>query len=164
MSVWSIIFPNKRFFPPPSKHSWQYFTLQILYCYGWISYVLLPILDWNTWIIPNEIRLFIGVPIIVFGWLFAIWGGATVGVKNTVGLENGFVLKGPYLYTRNPQYLGNICLLTGMALIANSLYVAIINVLLSLLWFIVPFSEEIWLEEKYGEKYKQYKEQIPRFL
>ena len=71
-------------------------------------------LDWNTWVIPYEIRVFIGVPITIIGALLLTWGIVTLGIKNTYGLREGFILSGPYRYTRNLQYLGDMILFIGI--------------------------------------------------
>ncbi len=162
--VWSIIFPEKRIWPPPKKWSWQYSTTWGLFYVAFISNILLLVLDWNTWLIPEEIRFLIGVPVAVIGALLVTWGIATLGIKNTYGLKNGFILNGPYRYTRNPQYLGDIILFVGMSLISNSLYFLVVHILMILVFLFTPFAEEMWLEEQYGEEYRNYKRNTARFL
>ena len=43
----------------------------------------------------------------------------TVGWKNTSGLKGGFVSDGPYRFTRNPQYVGDIVFFIGVGVIAT---------------------------------------------
>ncbi|MFC1766836.1 methyltransferase family protein [Planctomycetota bacterium] len=162
--VWSIAFPKKRIWPPPKKLSWQYPTTWILFHVPFILNVLLMVLDWNSWVIPHEIRFHIGIPFLVIGVLLATWGFTTLGEKNNHGLKNGFVPIGPYRYTRNPQYLGMIIAFTGISLISNSLYVATVHLLMILVYLFAPFTEEVWLEEQYGDEYKKYKTSTARFL
>ena len=71
-------------------------------------------LDWNTWVIPYEIRVFIGVPITIIGALLVTWGIVTLGIKNTYGLREGFILSGRYRYTRNLHFLGDMVLFIGI--------------------------------------------------
>jgi protein-S-isoprenylcysteine O-methyltransferase Ste14 len=92
------------------------------------------------------------------------WGIITLGLENTHGRRGGFITGGPYRFTRNPQYLGDIVLLIGLMLIANSVAVIVINLLIILSFILMPFAEEIWLEEQYGEAYLQFKARTPRFL
>ena len=162
--VWSIVFPEKRIWPPPKKWSWQYSITWTLFYVAFISNALLVVLDWNTWVIPYEIRYFIGVPVTIVGALLVTWGMTTLGIKNTYGLKNGFVLNGPYRYTRNPQYLGDMILFIGISLISNSLYVAVVHLLLILVFLITPCAEEVWLEKQYGEEYIKYKRNTARFF
>ena len=162
--AWSILFPEKRIWPPPQKKSWQCSATWGFFYVAFISNFLLLLLDWNTWIIPDEIRFIIGIPITIIGALLVTWGIVTLGIKNTSGLREGFILSGPYRYTRNPQYLGDMIFFIGISLISNSLYFLIVHLLMILVFMFTPFSEEVWLEKQYGEKYKNYKKNTARFL
>ena len=88
----------------------------------------------------------------------------TLGLKNTLGLRDKFVVSGIYCFTRNPQYLGDIFFLLGIALVANSLYVFVVHLLAMLVFLFTPFSEELWLENQYGNPYKDYKKSTARFF
>jgi protein-S-isoprenylcysteine O-methyltransferase Ste14 len=162
--AWSIVLPEKRIWPPPKKWSWQYSTTWGLFYVAFISNALLVVLDWNTWVIPYEIRFLIGIPITVIGALLVTWGIVTLGIKNTYGLRNGFILSGPYCYTRNPQYLGDMILFIGIGLVSNSLYVAVVHLLMIVVFLFTPFTEEVWLEKQYGEEYRNYKKNTARFF
>lgn len=162
--VLSIGLPQKRVWPPPRKRSWQYVTTWALFYMAFLSNALLVLLDWNMWIVPNEIRFFIGIPVMIIGGLLVTWGIMDLGITNTYGLRDDFVQSGPYRYTRNPQYLGDMILFIGISLISNSLYVLVVHVLMIVVFMFAPFCEETWLEAQYGEEYKRYKEQTTRFL
>jgi len=164
ITVWSIVMPKKRIWPPPSSKSWQYYVYWGLFYIGIGLDVLMLFLSWNTWLIPAEIRYYIGLPLSLVGSLFSIWAIATLGIKNTYGLKEGFVAIKPYKITRNPQYVGDIVLLFGLILWSNSLLLTIIFLLTILIFILMPFSEELWLEEKYGEQYLAYKQKHSRFL
>ena len=125
---------------------------------------MLAFLTWDTWSISSEIRLFIGIPISIIGGMLVTWGIFTLGIANTYGSRNGFINNGPYRYTRNPQYLGDITLFVGLSLVVNSLYVAIPLLLLAITFFITPLSEESWLYDQYGDEYLKYKSGTSRFL
>jgi protein-S-isoprenylcysteine O-methyltransferase Ste14 len=126
--------------------------------------VSLLVLDWNIWIISKPVRFFVGIPVLVIGSLLVSWGFATLGIKNTSGIKNEFVIIGPYRSTRNPQYLGDVILFAGITLLSNSLYLTIVHVLGEIVFLITPLAEEEWLEQQYGERYIQYKKATPRFL
>ena len=76
----------------------------------------------------------------------------------------GFVSSGPYTFTRNPQYVGDIALFVGVSVIANSLLLWITHLLLALVFLVAPLAEEPWLEEQYGEEYREYMNRVRRFL
>ena len=161
--VWSILAPRHRIWPPGAV-SWKlYLSWTVFYLVVGLA-VALMILDWNTWSIPPEIRFGIGVPLAALGLGLVSWGIRTLGLKNTHGVRDRFILDGPYRFTRNPQYLGDIILLAGIILIVNSVLLAVVNLLIILSFILMPLSEEPWLEEQYGEEYLQYKSRTPRFL
>ena len=162
--LWSIFFSSKRIWPPPSKQSWQYKIYWYLFYIGILLDVILTFQEFNIWIIPNEIRYFIGIPLVLIGTSILGFGIYILGIKNTYGLKNGFIDKTPYKFTRNPQYLGDIILIIGLILFINSLNLTVLFLLTIIIFIIMPFSEEIWLEEKYGNEYIKYKNKTSRFI
>jgi len=163
-SIWSVALPKKRIWPPPHRRSWQYILTWICFYLVFILNAALFILDWNSWIFNDGIRLVLGIPLSVVGGLLVSWGVLTLGAGNTYGLKGGFVSTGPYLFMRNPQYLGDMILFIGLSIIANSSYLCITHALLILDFAITPLSEETWLEDQYGEAYMTYKRNTSRFL
>jgi len=93
-----------------------------------------------------------------------IWGVQTLGTRNTSGLAEGFIKSGPYRFTRNPQYLGDMILFISLSIIANSALVWITHILLILVFAIAPLAEEDWLKVQYGDKYYSYLASTSRFL
>lgn len=72
---------------------------------------------------------------------------------------------GPYSFSRNPMYLLELSFWLGWGLFYGSLPV-LLGFLLWLVMFnflIVPY-EERYLETRFGEAYRQYKEMVPRWL
>ena len=163
-ALWSVAFPEKRTWPPPEKRSWQHALTWACFCIAFLCNAALIILDWNSWVMKDEVRLLLGIPLAIIGALLVSWGVATLGVSNSSGLKGGFVLDGSYRYTRNPQYLGDMLLFIGLSLITNSLFLWITHVLIILVFMITPLAEEVWLEEQYGEEYREYKRGTSRFL
>ena len=104
-----------------------------------------------------------GIPLALLGGLLAGWGMVTAGWKNSSGVRDGFVSSGPYRFTRNPQYVGDIVFFLGVSVIANSLLLWITHLLITLVFVVVPLAEEPWLEEQYGEKYREYRGRVRRF-
>ena len=163
-TVWSVAVPDRRIWPPPYRLSWQHslsWACFLVVC--GISAALL-LLDWNSWVFHGDLRLIIGVPVTLIGGLLGAWGVVTLGVTNSSGLKAGLVLSGPYRFTRNPQYLGDIILCVGVGIIANSLLLWIAHALLILVFAIAPLAEEPWLEAQYGPVYRRYRREVSRFL
>ena len=161
---WSILMPEKRIWPPPGKKTWQYLITWILFYLVFGLNTLLIFFDWNTWIFNHPVRFILGIPLITTGSLLFSWGIHTLGTLNTSGVKASFIQTGPYQFTRNPQYLGDMVMFIGLSIVTNSLYLWITHLLLILVFILTPLAEEKWLEEQYREQYLQYKNQSARFL
>ncbi len=75
------------------------------------------------------------------------------------------VVRGPYRYVRNPMISGVIFILLGEALLLESLPHAVwaaLFITVNLIY--IPFLEEPQLEARFGEPYRRYWQQVPRFL
>jgi len=162
--LWSVAVPEKSIWPPPSKRSWQHTSTWILFYLVFGLNSLLIVFDWNTWMFDDPLRFIVGAPFIIIGSLLLIWGIHTLGVKNTSGLSDGFVYDGPYRFTRNPQYLGDMMLFVGLSIVSNSFMLWITHVLLIIIFTITPLAEEDWLKDQYGDTYRSYFEGTSRFL
>ena len=161
--IWSILIPQRRIWPP-GEVSWKFFLSWGTFYLGVGLVVALIVLDWNAWTIPPEVRFGIGLPLAALGLGLAAWGISTLGLANTHGVLDGFILSGPYRITRNPQYVGDIIMIAGIILIVNSVLVAAVSLIIIFSFVLLPIAEEPWLEEEYGEEYLRYKTQTPRFL
>jgi protein-S-isoprenylcysteine O-methyltransferase Ste14 len=93
-----------------------------------------------------------------------MWAIRTLGLHASQGLEGRLVEQGPYRFTRNPQYVADIAMLAGFAILSNSI-LALFTSLLGMVWFVLaPYTEEPWLRERYGANYDVYMSKVPRFL
>jgi len=162
-AVWCIAMPGRRIYPMQTKGVWFY-AMWLLFWLIFAANGAIVVLDWNSGPWSSGLRLFVALPVALLGCAFVTWGIATLGVRNTSGLRDGFVARGPYLISRNPQYVGDILLFAGIAIAANSELALITHVLTSLLFVLAPLAEELWLEGEYGEDYCAYRREVPRFL
>lgn len=160
----TLRWPRLGVWPPPGRQSWQFWfiwSLAIVYIAGITA---IGILDWGTFWLQHWSRFLVGGPLVVVGNWLGLWGVLTLGSHQSLGLAGQLVTSGPYRYTRNPQYLGDILLLAGLILITNSL-LFLVTALMGILWFaLAPLAEEPWLRNQYGESYVEYCRRVPRFL
>ena len=160
----SVLRPERRVWPPPGRDSWQFWFVWLLIVFVYLGIAGLVVLDWNSFVFPDWLRYFVGLPLFAAGLFLAFSGLAGLGTHNSAGLSGEFVANGLYRYSRNPQYLGDILNLVGLALLSNvgsAVLPCLLGVLLYSLW---PLSEEPWLRERFGAAYERYCRQVPRFL
>jgi protein-S-isoprenylcysteine O-methyltransferase Ste14 len=162
-AVWCIAFPARRIYPMTSPNAW-YYLMWGLFGLVFGSNLAFVFLDWNSGVWTSGLRFWLALPVAFLGGALVTWGIATLGVRRTSGLAEALVARGPYLITRNPQYVGDFFLFVGIAMLANSGVVAVTHVLTGLVLLLAPFAEEPWLEQQYGEGYLAYRRAVPRYL
>lgn len=121
------------------------------------------ILDWQGAALPVWIQACGGISWLA-GMILAVMAVTCLGVINTTGNSSGLVIKGPYRWTRNPQYLGMMVALIGWGLMTGSILTLITGGMAWIPLCLVPRTEEPWLLERYGAAYQEYLQSVPRFL
>lgn len=118
---------------------------------------------------PTFCKIIFGSVIALIGEIIRIWSMGYLGGSSrtrTVGGEF-LVMSGPYAYTRNPLYLGNLLLSVGLLICFWAFMPYLISILL-LLFFIQYYAiirvEEEFLEKKFSEAYLSYKNRVPAFF
>lgn len=160
----TLLVPRIRVWPPPRRRSWQYLFTWGLTLVSFAGILVLGFLDWNSFVLEHCLRVPIGFGLILSSIVLVLWAVRTLGVHASQGLGGTLVIDGPYGFTRNPQYVADIGMLAGFAVLSNSLY-AWITCLLGMAWFFMaPFTEEPWLRENFGAEYDLYIKSVPRFL
>lgn len=156
--------PDFQFWPPPSHRSWQFFTAWLLAALVFVSFFFVGLLDFNSSFLHVWIRFPVCILLHILATIIGSWAFASFGLRATIGLGDELITKGPYRYSRNPQYLTDILHIMCFMVITNSWMTWIIGVLGIVLNILAPFTEEPWLEAKFGEEYLEYKEKVPRFF
>ncbi len=119
---------------------------------------------------PTTESMVVGFVIALSGELFRYWGVAYAGSETrTTGSVGGtyLVVSGAFAYVRNPLYLGNILLYTGVGIMSNALFPYL--QIVAIIWFYIQYriiidSEEKYLDAAFGEKYESYKKSVPRLI
>lgn len=153
-----------RVWPPPGRRSWQFWLMWSLLWTALIGLVSLGLVEWDSWIFGDWVRYSVGAVLLVGGLALVGWGVTSLGIQATSGLNGHLVVEGPYRFSRNPQYVGEVIWLVGYAVLANSALVLICAGVGSALFLIVPFTEEPWLREHYGDAFDQYAARVPRYV
>ena len=119
---------------------------------------------------PNYPFWLCGFFLILFGELIRFWAvryaGGRTRTKN-VG-ANLLCTSGPYSRTRNPLYIGNLIIYTGVVLFSGGVHM-IQFLILVIVYFTFQYSMIISLEEQrllklFGQSYANYKNHVPRII
>jgi protein-S-isoprenylcysteine O-methyltransferase Ste14 len=74
------------------------------------------------------------------------------------------VASGPYRYMRNPMYVAGVLIIGGLAFALASDWTLVMLVPTAVvLHYGVVLREERYLERKFGDPYRQYREAVPRY-
>jgi len=99
------------------------------------------------------------------GWTVAMFRSRGEGTLAPWDPTRRLVIVGMYRYVRNPMISGVLCALLGEAVLLGSLAVLIWFAVFFLLNAVyIPLSEERGLEQRFGDEYRRYKENVPRWL
>lgn len=72
---------------------------------------------------------------------------------------------GIYAIVRNPLYIGNFFMFTGLVIVFSNVFaVLVFTLFLILQYYFIILSEENFLKQKYGESYETYCSQVRRIL
>ena len=108
---------------------------------------------------PNYYSLLSGFGFYLLGMLLRAWSSGHL--KKEVELTTS----GPYRYTRNPLYLGNLLMGMGVVAAARSWGVLIVIGLYFLVFYpAIILREKEKMRELYPEQYRDYSAQVPLLL
>ena len=118
------------------------------------------------WALPFLIAAsLIASGLVLFGWTVRLFAGAGQGTLAPWDPTQRLVVAGPYRHVRNPMISGVLAVLLGEAALFGSwpLFVWFL-VFLALNQVYIPLSEEPGMERRFGEEYRRYARNVPRWL
>lgn len=75
------------------------------------------------------------------------------------------VMRGPYRISRNPMYLGLGLFQIGLGLLLNNLWVSLLTFPAWIaVQYIAIIPEEAYLEQRFGDQYRQYRATVRRWI
>jgi protein-S-isoprenylcysteine O-methyltransferase Ste14 len=102
-----------------------------------------------------------GAALILIAILGRTWCTLYIGGRKSADIVTG----GPYSVTRNPLYVFSAIGAAGIGAMTGSVVVALLLGIFTWLAFLtVIFVEERFLEKNFGEPYRVYMRQVPRFF
>lgn len=136
---------------------WLVGFIALAWVISWIWSPLGEFFDWIGWVLVAA-----GVAVCVWAAVVFRKAGTTIVPGEA---PSALVSGGPFRYSRNPIYLGDLVILAGVALILGSplallLVIPFQQVLLRL--FVLP--EEAVLTRDLGQPYRYFMAQVPRWI
>jgi len=158
----SISAGNHEVEDPP--HSW------IFKSRGWMgSFLLVPIgiaVSFSFPMIKEDSLLdllmdFLGWGLFLTYIAFRLWATLYVGGRKDKQLQT----EGPYSITRNPLYFGNLCFALSLPCFFDSISIlgAVLLTTILCLSFVIR-DEEVYLENKFGEEFREYCQRTSRLF
>jgi len=127
-----------------------------------------PIQPWFD--LPAPLRYWIGGAI-VFGSVLGLGLWSVVLFRRSGQSENPWkptsqiVERGPYRVTRNPMYLQMVLVCIGIAVILMNVWILLLTPVCA--WVLQRYAivaEEAYLEKKFGDAYRSYKDRVRRWI
>lgn len=108
---------------------------------------------------PNLTSFLLGIAICLFGLFIRTWA------SGHLRKEKELTTFGPYQYTRNPLYLGNLILGVGVVAGSRSLWMLVIFSVYFLLFYPVAIkNEKKKMKKLFPKEYEDYKRKVPLFF
>lgn len=165
LSALSMLKRDFQFFPPPGKQSWQHLTFLTLFRLFLYPLLALSLLTFKPVSGPDVFLIYtIGGLLMLIGFGLAFRITLQMGWRNAFGEKRGLLKSGWFARSRNPVYVATWIALIGWGLVASDSRIVILLILWAVLYWIAPSFEEPWLEQQYGDEYRAYKAQTPRFI
>ena len=108
---------------------------------------------------PTPISMLTGIAICLAGLLLRTWA------SGYLKKDKELTISGPYQYTRNPLYLGNLILGTSVVVGSWSLWVFLIFVAYFLLFYpLIMRREQERMKKLFPQPYEEYSKKVPLFF
>ncbi len=107
----------------------------------------------------------VGYALIAGGAILGFGSMAWLGLRRSFGRQvTGLYRSGPYGLSRNPQVVGGLIMVWGIALLWPSWYAVGWAALWIVMFHPMVLTEEEHLRRSYGDEYARYCERVPRYV
>jgi len=109
----------------------------------------------------------LGIAIIFIGFLIRLWSTKHIGRRTPSVKKKGkeLVNTGPYAIVRNPLYIGNIIIATGLSVLSKLIwFTPFVFLYFFALYHVVVLYEEKKLSERWEDDYLAYFNEVPRWI
>jgi protein-S-isoprenylcysteine O-methyltransferase Ste14 len=133
---------------------------------SWIFILVKIYYPGMTWY-DNPVANIFGLSLFVFGFIVLVLSLINLGNSARVGIpqeETELKTHGLYKFSRNPIYLGVFIMGVGSCLYAVHVLNLILLVITIVVHSIIVKREEEFLEKRFGNKWLEYKQKVPRYI
>ena len=118
---------------------------------------------------PSARTATLGTLLAVFGELLRIYAVSFIGsvsrTRNTSSAGAALVTTGPFGWVRNPLYVGNFFITTGVAAFSGVTWLVILTIaLFGFQYYCIVKYEEKLLVSKFGPAYEDYMQRVPAWI
>jgi protein-S-isoprenylcysteine O-methyltransferase Ste14 len=138
---------------------------------GWLTGYLRPLdvsigMELPAWVqVPGIVAVSVGATLVLICGAMLSTGGIGTLRGEEWFMPREFVATGPFRFVRNPMSLGGAVLMTGIALSHRSaLCLVLAAALFLVLHLVVVRLEEPGLEKRFGDSYREYRRNVPRWV
>ena len=162
--VATLLVPSLRLWPTPGPGSWQSYVFWPLFrglnglCFA------VAALKHTPWLgLPFWLRLTAFLVLLASTAVF-VSAFKLLGRDNSYGASDGLVTGGIYQWSRNPQNAMLVVVYAALAVAADSGRAYVLCGAMIAAYVLMVLAEEPWLEATYGEPYRRYSAEVPRFF
>jgi protein-S-isoprenylcysteine O-methyltransferase Ste14 len=162
--VITLVHKPLRIWPTPGAGSWQSYVFWPLFRGLNVLCFAMAVADRDAVLsLPDWLRAiaFAGLAASVTLFLYSFM---VLGRDNSYGAQDGLVTSGIYQWSRNPQNAMLIFVYGCLALTSGSARTAVLCAAMMAVYALMVLAEEPWLEAAYGDAYRDYCRQVPRFF
>ena len=150
----------------------SYILIAPFYIFDISTQIIVDVFTFPPNVIPTPYN-YMGILFIPVGMFLVIWANYALLFIGKIGLRDrepmqrpsSLVLVGPYRFTRNPIYLGCLLMMFGLVIVWSSIVTAFLLIVVYMIFrFVFIKREEVILEEEFGEKYRDFKKQVRRWI
>jgi protein-S-isoprenylcysteine O-methyltransferase Ste14 len=166
--IGTLLVPSPDVWPPPGKDTWEYWFTWTLFTLSFVGFLVVGGLDAGSlgrarWL-GEAGTLILGSTLFMGGTTLASYAMGFLGLRGMLGVDAELVTEGPFAVSRNPGYLGDLLMVVGYVILADSRLAGIVGAGGGVWFLLAPLAEEPWLEEQYGEAYQRYRARVPRWI
>ncbi len=158
-----------RIWPTPGPKTWQSYVFWPLFrglnvlCFAAAALAVIQPDRTHFLGLPTSLRAIaffvLAASIAVFIYAFQV-----LGRDNSYGAQEGLVTSGIYQWTRNPQNAMLVVVYGALAVASDSVSAYLLCLGMMAVYTLMILAEEPWLEAIYGEPYRRYCREVPRFF